>query len=100
MRSVEQKMFKCIRGWQQSGLAQKAWCKKSNIAYATFHYWYKKFREKEAMGVGKGDEGKFVQLVMDSANSSEWWCEIRVANGRKLVFRQPVSPELLQTLIG
>lgn len=52
------------------------------------------------MNQGKADEGKFVQLVMDSTNGSDWWCEVRFANGKNLVFRQPVSPELLQTLIG
>lgn len=93
-------MFAGISRWHRSGLTQKAWCEKSNIAYATFHYWYKRYREKAAMNQGKADEGKFVQLVMDSTNGSDWWCEVRFANGKNLVFRQPVSPELLQTLIG
>lgn len=100
MRSIEQKMFKCIRRWQQSGLTQKAWCEKSNIAYATFHYWYKRYRAKQAMTAAKVDEGRFVQLVVDDSSTPDWWCEVRLGNGKQLVFRQPVSPELLQSLIG
>ncbi len=93
-------MFADISGWKRSGLTQKAWCVKRNMAYATFHYWYKRYREKEALNQVKADEGKFVPLVMDSANGSDGWCEIRFGNGTNLVFRQPVSPELLQALIG
>ncbi len=86
MRSTEQKMFKGISRWQRSGLSQKAWCEKNNIAYAGFHYWYKRYRVNKVMTTGKVDEGRFVQLVMDSSKASEWWCEIQLAMVRNWFF--------------
>jgi hypothetical protein len=38
-------MFTLIRQWQRSGISQKDFCEKKDIAYATFHYWYRKFRD-------------------------------------------------------
>ena len=45
VRSTQQRMFTLIRLWQGSGLSQKDFCEKKDIVYATFHYWYKKFRD-------------------------------------------------------
>jgi hypothetical protein len=40
-------MFSMIRQWQVSGISQIEFCKKKSVSYATFHYWYKKFRDSE-----------------------------------------------------
>lgn len=91
-------MFKRISRWQQSGLSQKAWCEKNNIAYATFHYWYKRYRSNEASvdhGTGEG----FVQLMVDDTNQAGCWCELTLPGGKKLVFHQPVGVELLKHLL-
>jgi hypothetical protein len=98
-KSVQQRrMFKSISGWQQSGLTQKAWCEKNNIAYATFHYWYKRYRSQKSV-TGKNASKSFVQLMVDSSLTAGW-CELALPDGKKLVFQQAVSVEFLRTLIS
>jgi len=96
--SIQQRMFKCISGWQQSGLTQKAWCEKNNVAYATFHYWYKRYRSGKPATGGPNDSG-FVQLMVDTSPTSAW-CEMVMTDGKKLVFHEALSPEFLKVLIG
>lgn len=97
-KSTQQKMFKGISRWQQSGLTQKAWCEKNDVAYATFHYWYKRYRISEMQGVAHKPNG-FVQLMVDDSAATGCWCELALPGGRKLVFQQPVSAEFLKILI-
>lgn len=97
--SIHQKMFKGIGRWQQSGLTQKAWCEKNNIAYGTFHYWYKRYRTSEKAAIDQGSSEGFVQLMVDDASSAGSWCELVLPNGRKLVFHQAVSAGFLRLLI-
>jgi hypothetical protein len=93
-------MFQGISRWQQSGLTQKAWCEKNNVAYATFHYWYKKYRsEEQEPSIECSDGGGFVQLMVDSPSASAW-CELLLGEGKKLVFHQAVSVEFMRALIG
>jgi hypothetical protein len=91
----EEQMFERIGHWQQSGLSQKSWCKQNNIAYATFQYWYKRFRsaaEQEPVN-------DFVPLIIDRASAS-YWCELIGTGGKRIVFHQPVSAEFLNTLMS
>ena len=37
-------MYALIKKYQQSGLAQQAFCEKSNISYTTFQYWLSHYR--------------------------------------------------------
>lgn len=97
--STEQKMFKGISRWQDSGLTQKAWCEKNKVAYGTFHYWYKRYRAKEKPALDQKTAGGFVQLMVDHSATAGLWCELSLPQGRKLSFHQPVSAEFLRTLI-
>jgi hypothetical protein len=92
-------MFKSISRWQQSGLTQKAWCDKNNVAYGTFHYWYKRYRSQEEDTIDHEDTGGFVQLMVDTSPVSSSRCELLLPDGKRLVFHQPVSAEFLKTLI-
>jgi hypothetical protein len=96
--SIEQRMFEGIRDWQQSGLTQKAWCEKSNIRYATFHYWYKRYRREGVVAEHHVDNG-FVRVIVDSSKMDPW-CELAMADGKRLIFHAPVSVEYLRSLIG
>ena len=94
-------MFKGISRWQQSGLTQKAWCAKNNVAYGTFHYWYKRYRSQDwDDSAHLDDTGGFVQLLVDALPASASGCELLLPDGKRLVFQQPVSAEFLRTLIG
>ena len=47
MRKInQQKMFEDIERWHQSGLSQKAWCEQIKVAYSSFNYWYRLFRNQ------------------------------------------------------
>ena len=36
-----------VTQWQQSGLTQRAFCEGNNIAYHSFHYWYKVYKQDQ-----------------------------------------------------
>ena len=97
--SVQQKMFNRILHWKQSGLKQKAWCGKYNMAYATFHYWYKRYRE-HAPVLTKESPGGFIKLTVNDAVAAGGWCELTLTDGKRIVFQQPVSAEFLRTLVA
>ncbi len=95
-KSIRQQMFKNISRWQKSGLSQKAWCEKNGMAYATFHYWYKRYRSQDKQEPAAG----FVQLMVDDPGSAGCFCELLVPDGRKLVFHETPTAEFLKILIG
>jgi len=74
---TEQKMFKGIRRWQQSGLSQKAWCKKNKFT-----------------------ADSFVQLMVQDTLADSYWGELVMPDGRRLILRQPVGADFLRTLIA
>ena len=92
-------MFEVINQWQQSGLTQKAWCEQNNIAYGTFHYWYKLYRS-QALATNQDSSEGFLPLLADRLERGRGaWCEPELPDGKKLVFHQPVGADLLRTLI-
>ena len=95
--SVQQKMFEGISDWQQSGLTQKAWCEQNNIAYATFHYWYKRYRIQKQADQGSSS-GSFVRLLLNRP-ATGCWCELELPGGSKLFFHQPVSAAFIRSLL-
>jgi len=99
-KNIERRMFAFIRRWQRSGLTQKAWCKNNHIKYATFHYWYKRYRNKVVdAGLPMNTSG-FLQVMMDNPGTTGIQCELAFPDGRRLTFHQPVSADFLRTLIG
>ncbi len=42
-----QEMFALIEQWQESNQSQKDFCQEHEIKLATFHYWQKKYRQRE-----------------------------------------------------
>lgn len=95
--SKQEQMFERIGAWQRSGLSQKTWCDQNDMAYATFQYWYKRFRSPQTAQPGTANS--FVPLLVDTLPAS-CWCELLFGDGRRLVFHQPVSASFLQTLMG
>lgn len=93
--SKQEQMFERIGQWQQSGLSQKSWCEQNNMAYATFQYWYKRFRS----AVDQQPLNDFVPLMMD-APSAPYWCELIGTGGKRLLFPQPVRADFLRELMS
>ena len=46
-RELKGSKLQIIPMWQQSGLSQKAFCAANNIAYHTFHYWYRVYKANQ-----------------------------------------------------
>jgi hypothetical protein len=99
-KSLQGRMFKSIMRWQQSGLTQKAWCEKNDMAYSRFHYWYKRYRREELRDARDQEGSRFVPLMVESPPTAGTWCELLLPEGKKLSFHQAVSAEFLRSLIG
>lgn len=85
--------FTMIRAWQQSGQSQLDYCKQNNVAYHVFHYWYKVYRLQHTTA-----EPGFVSLNI--AASLQANVEILFADGKRIVFHQPVSADYLKAVIA
>jgi hypothetical protein len=97
-KAKEQKMFADIIRQQQSGLSQKAWCEQNGIAYSSFHYWYRRFRNDQT-GKGQVTGDGFVQLMVQDRPTGTPWCELVLGNGQKLFFHQPIAVEFIRGLL-
>lgn len=93
-------MFKAVSRWPQSGLTQKAWCEKNDFSYSKFHYWYRRYRREEEAEAGSLGDDRFVPLMVEPTPTTGAWCEVVLAEGKKLAFHQPVSVDFLRALIG
>ncbi len=95
---TQEQMFSMIASWQQSGLSQKHYCQQKSIRYSVFHYWYKRYKQRQTPGQDAG----FVPLTIQpspSFNSGPAPIEIVLADGRRILFHQAVSSDYLKALI-
>ena len=91
---TEERILALIRHWQGSGISQKAFCKKKAIAYATFHYWYKKFRDVDSP---EDIVPSFVPVTIADAVGT-FFCSVRLPDGVVIDFHSPVPPSYLNQL--
>jgi hypothetical protein len=91
---VTAQMFDKVVQWQQSGLTQKAYCEQQGLAYHVFHYYYKRFGDKENTG-----SHKFIKLQVMPGNVSTNM-ELVYPDGKRLLFHQGVSVDFLKALIN
>jgi hypothetical protein len=92
-QQIREHYFSVITSWHQSGQNQKQFCLQNNIAYHVFHYWYKIYRNQASV-----NNGSFVAVNIAVEHQST--VELHLANGRRLVFHQPVSADFLKALIA
>ena len=93
-RKYELQMFSLIRQWRESGVSQIDFCKKKSITYATFHYWYKKFRDNEP---SEEVNPSFVPVTITDI-AVPTFCSVRLLDGIVIDFHNPVSPDYLNQL--
>ena len=91
---IRQQMLSMITGWQGSGLSQKQYCIAHNIRYHIFHYWYKRFRAQASAS----PSASFIAIQAAPAASGH--IELFFAEGKRIVFHQPVSADFLKALIA
>jgi hypothetical protein len=96
---VREQMFSMISCWQQSGLSQKAYCEEHGIRYHVFHYWYKCFKDARL----PAKENGFIPLKIERSgviSTASAQVELVLADGKRLLFHQPVSSDYLKALIS
>jgi hypothetical protein len=87
-----QRMMAMIEDWRNSGLNQQQFCNESNIRYHVFHYWYKRYRDKqEAKSCG------FIPVQTMPVSSG--FAEVHLSSGNRLILHQAVSAEYIKALI-
>ena len=92
---VKQQMFAHVEQWKQSKLNQTQYCHQHGVAYSAFHYWYKRYRLDMAPQPVGGFVPLELQPVVEPAHT-----ELMLTDGRRIVFRQPVSADYLKALIS
>lgn len=93
---VTRQMFSHIDQWKNSNQSQKSYCDDHNIRYHVFHYYFKRYRERQAE---KKDPASFVKLSINQS-SSVAHAELILPDGKRLVFHQPVASDFLKALIS
>jgi hypothetical protein len=94
---VQQQMFKCVEQCQQSGLSQKTWCAQHAMRYHVFHYWYKRYRDAQAVN----KRSTFIPLkIKPCSDTLTAPAELLLPDGKRLLFHQPVSSDYLKSLIS
>lgn len=96
-RSVDVRMFTLIRQWQGSGISQKDFCKRKDIPYATFHYWYKKFRDNEVADNADEILPSFVPVAVP-VTASPSFCTVRLPGDVEIDFHSPIPAVYLNQL--
>jgi hypothetical protein len=93
---IKQEMFDHISRWQQGTLSQKEYCRQNNIAYHAFHYWYKRYRDKQGTN---HQTPAFIPMNIESFSSSTPFVELLLVDGTRLLFHEPVSSDYLKAII-
>ena len=92
---LQEQKYAMIEHWQQSGLSQKKYCDQNTIAYHHFHYWYKRYRDRQA----SDGEGNFIPVKVNAA-SSAGNIELQLPDGKRILFHQPIGVDYLKALIA
>lgn len=97
-QEAQREMFNMIAAWQQSGVSQKGYCEQQGIRYHVFHYWYKRYRSSRVVDSKPG----FLPLhITPSAPfAAVTGIELILADGRRLLFNQPVTADFIKAVIS
>jgi hypothetical protein len=83
--TTQERMFSLIRQWQDCGMSQTDFCRRKELAYSSFHYWYKKYRV-----AGQSEtEPSFVPLSLPE-QVTDVFCSVHLPQGVTIDFHQPV----------
>jgi hypothetical protein len=95
VRAIQEKMFDLITQWEQSGLPKKEFCAKQQVANATFYYWFKKYKHKDAVM-----SPAFIPVRVKESSSTQAFAELVLGNGKKITFYNSVDASFLKALIS
>ncbi len=98
-------MFPLIEAYLASGLSQKHFCEAEGIAYSTFHWWLRQYRQRQAEAeAGSEKRNGFIPLKIsnspqEAAGDESLYCEIEYPGGVVLRLSGRVEREVLLALI-
>ena len=94
MKTIEEKMFDLIAQWEQSGLPKKEFCVRQQVANATFHYWFKKYKNKDTMV-----SPAFIPVRVKASTPAHPFAELVLVDGKKVIFYNSVEASFLKVLL-
>jgi len=98
-------MFAHLKSCKQSGLPQKVYCEQAGLAYSTFQYWMKKYREEFSAGQASDIAPGFIPVEvqpdpeMDQEETTNQ-LHFLFPNGIQVKCSERVHPEVLRTLLN
>ena len=93
--NIQQKMFGVIEEWNKSSLPIKEFCIQHQIANATFHYWLKKYRNKDQQ-----KPAEFIPVRVKEIPTGPVFAELSLPDGRKFTFYQSLDCSFVKTLLS
>jgi hypothetical protein len=87
------KFLSLISAFQKSDLSQKAFCKKHEVAYSTFQYYLRRFRNE---GI---TSSSFVEIIASKKASNAATLEILFPTGAKVICNSQSDISLIRSLI-
>jgi hypothetical protein len=103
-RHIREEMFGHIEAWKNSNLSQKVYCEQADLAYTTFQYWAKKYRE-ESSETEITDIPGFIPVEVrpdPEPDQTRFTNQLHFLfpNGIQVKCSERVHPEVLRTLLN
>ena len=93
VRKNNDKFLSLKAQFENSGLTQKAFCQKHQIAYSTFQYWLRKCKAEAPQ------HSSFVEVSMSEVKNSFAQLEIILPTGAKIICDAHSDISLIRSLI-
>jgi hypothetical protein len=109
MRKIQRysrfEMFSHVEACKRSKQSQKIYCNQQGLAYSTFHYWAKKYREEFSEDGASDEAPGFIPVEVQPDPEMD---QVRVPgqlhflfpNGIQVMCPASVQPEVLRTLLN
>lgn len=92
--AIQERMFDLIVQWEQSGLPKKEFCVNHEVANATFHYWFKKYKNQDAVM-----SPAFIPMHVEESSYTHAFAELILGDGKKIIFYNSVDASFLKALL-
>lgn len=103
-RHTQGEMFDHIEAWKNSGQSQKIYCEQAGLAYTTFQYWAKKYREELSETEITDMPGFIPVKVRPDSEKGQTGITNQLhflfPNGIQVKCSESVHPEVLRTLLN
>ncbi len=104
-RHTQAEMFTHVKAWRKSNQSKKIYCAKQRLAYSTFKYWEKKYREQFAEQDAQEFTPGFIPVKVKPDPEMN---QVRIPgqlhflfpNGIQVMCPENVHPEVLKTLLN